>query len=105
MVRARVTYNDNHLKALYSLTKTPYIIKKLISDGLWVLTMLTAGILFLQYSAIYHNSLYYLFVGLAFAAAALLIRNIIKLLSDDKGRHKLPSYQYSTELIFGGEGL
>jgi hypothetical protein len=38
-----------------------------------------------------------------FAAAALLIRNIIKLLSDDKGRHKLPSYQYSTELIFGGE--
>lgn len=103
MVRARVTYNDNHLKALYSLTKTPYIVKKLISDGLWVLTMLTAGILFLQYSAIYHNSLYYLFVGLAFAAAALLIRNIIKLLSDDKGRHKLPSYQYSTELIFGGE--
>lgn len=105
MVRARVTYNDNHLKALYSLTKKPYVIKKLIPKILWTAVCLAAGIFFLRAAIILRSSSGYIWIALAFTFAALYIRDIIKLLSDDKGKNKLPPYQYSTELIFGGQAF
>lgn len=103
MVRARVTYNDNHLKALYSLTKRPYVIKKLIPKILWTAVSLAAGIFFLRYAIILHSSSGYIWIALAFTFAALYIRDIIKLLCDDKGTNKLPPYRYFTEITFGGQ--
>ena len=105
MVRARVTYNDNHLKALYSLTKTPYIVKKLISDGLWLAASLIAGIWLVKYEIRYRINNDYFFIALAFTVAMLRAWDIIKLLSSDKGELKLLPYPCSTEIIFGGEVL
>ena len=105
MVRARVKYQQHHLRALYALTKLPYILKNIISDCLWFAGSLSAMIYLLYYSRKYPGKEVTFLIVCSALFALWTAKDVIKILKEDCGKMKLPSYDFVIDLSFAEDVL
>ncbi|MBO4494187.1 MAG: YcxB family protein [Ruminococcus sp.] len=105
MVRASVKYQQHHLRALYALTKLPYILKYITSDCLWFAGSLSAMIYLLFYSRKYPGKEVTFLIVISALLALWAAKDIIKILKEDCGKMKLPSYDFVIDLSFAEDVL
>jgi len=105
MVRARVKYQQHHLKALYALTKLSYILKNIISDCLWFATSISAVLYLLYYSRRNPDTRYTFLIVCGALFALWTAKDIIKILKEDGGKMKLPAHDPVMDLSFTEDAL
>ena len=105
MIRARVKYQQHHLKAIYALTKLPYILKNIISDCLWFATSISAVMYLLYYSRRFPDTRYTFLIVCGALLALWTAQDIVKVLKEDGGKQKLPADGSVLDLSFSDDAL